>query len=93
MMMMLPQRIPQKEIVWITGIIEILSRYRHLTAPTEAHRYPAYFFFITILPQIFRGCSSCELSKADYTGEVRYLWFRVPFQLLLIGWIFFVIRP
>lgn len=98
MMMMLPQRMPaKKEIIWITGIIEILFAIGILISPTaQLTGILLIVFFVTILPSnISAAVRHVNYEKADYTGKgPEYLWFRVPFQLLLIGWIyFFVIRP
>ena len=97
MVMMLPERMPaKKELVLITGIIEILAAIGILIpAIAKLTGILLIIFFVLILPSnISAAIRNVNYEKADYTGKgTEYLWFRIPFQLLLIGWVyFFVIR-
>ena len=97
MMMMMPQRLPaKKEFVVATGIIEILAAIGiHVPAISRLTGILLIIFFILILPSnISAAMRHVNYEKADYSGQgVQYLWFRVPFQVLLIGWTYlFVIR-
>jgi uncharacterized membrane protein len=98
MTMMLPKRMPAKKVViWITGIFEILAAAGILISSAAwLTGVLLIIFFVLILPSnIAAAIRHVNYEKADYSGKgVEYLWFRVPFQLLLIGWVyFFVIRP
>lgn len=97
MMMMMPQRLPaKKELVFATGMIEILAAIGILVpATSRLTGILLIIFFVLILPSnISAARRRVNYEKADYSGRgVEYLWFRVPFQVLLIGWTyFFVIR-
>ncbi len=98
MVMMLPPNMPAKKaIIWITGIIEILAAIGILISSTaKLTGISLIIFFILILPSnIYAATKRVNYEKSDYTGKgPGYLWFRVPFQLLLIGWVYyFVIKP
>jgi len=97
MMKMLPEGMPaKKEMIWITGIIEMLAAIGIIVSSTaRTTGMLLIIFFVLILPSnIYAAVRHLDYEKADYTGSgVKYLWFRVPFQLLLIGWVyFFIIR-
>ncbi len=97
MTMMMPERMPgKKEIVLITGIIEILAAIGIMVPSTsKLTGILLVIFFVLILPSnISAAMRHVNYEKADYSGKgIEYLWFRVPFQLLLIGWVyFFIIR-
>lgn len=93
MTMMLPDFIPFKlAIVYITGIMEVIfgilllgSKYRRMTGIT------IIIFFILILPaNIYEAVNYVNLETATYNGVGPiYLWFRIPLQLFLIGWVYF----
>ena len=97
MTMMMPEWIPaKKEMVLITGIVEILAAIGILVpSASRMTGILLIIFFVLILPtNISAAVRHVNYEKADYSGKgTEYLWFRVPFQLLLIGWIyFFIIR-
>lgn len=93
MEMMMPGYIPfKKELVFITGIIELLAgigllfpQYRYLTGVL------LIVFFIMILPaNIHAAVNHIDFQKATTDGSgVSYLWFRLPMQVLLIAWVWF----
>ena len=93
MSMMLPDFVPfKKEVVYATGVLEILLGIGLL--------FPAYrsfvgviiiIFFILILPSnIHAALKNLNHEKGTYDGPgPRYLWFRVPLQLFFIGWVWY----
>lgn len=92
MAMMIPDFIPfKKEWVYITALIEIaaalglqIPQFRVLTA------WLLLLFFILILPaNIKAAMDHLNYQKADFSGAgLQYLWFRIPFQLFLIAWVY-----
>ncbi len=93
MTMMLPDFIPfKKEIVYATGLIEILAAigllipsYRHLTSVL------LIIFFILILPaNIYAALKKIDYQKGTYEGnDINYLWFRIPLQIVFILWVWY----
>lgn len=90
MEMMLPDFIPYKKVlVYLTGIIEIaaavglfIPAWRYCTG------WLLILFFILILPaNIYAAIQHIDYQKGTYDGNgLSYLWFRIPLQLLFIGW-------
>ena len=93
MTMMMPGFIPfKKEIVYTTGVIEILASigllipaYRHLASVL------LIIFFILILPaNINAAIKKIDYQKGTYQcNGINYLWFRVPLQVLFILWVWY----
>ncbi|MBE9462913.1 hypothetical protein ACFP1I_15070 [Dyadobacter subterraneus] len=90
---MIPSFIPyKKELVFITGILEVLAGFALLFPQT---RYFAglflLLFFICILPaNIYAAAHHLDYQKGTYDGNgLKYLWFRVPMQIFLIAWVWF----
>lgn len=93
MALMMPEFIPfKKEIVYITGIIEICAaiglvffRLQRVTA------WLLIIFFLLILPaNINAALKNMDYQAGSNTGHgVAYLWFRVPLQVLFIAWTWF----
>ena len=93
MMMMLPPFIPfKKQIIFSTGIIEILAAigllimsFRHITSVL------LIIFFAMILPaNIYAAFKKIDYQKGNYEGSsINYLWFRVPLQVLFIAWVWY----
>lgn len=90
MAQMLPEWVPFREfLVYLTGFIEIAAaiglqvlRFRKLTG------WLLILFFILAMPANIYAAShhiNYETGLTDGPG-LEYLWFRVPFQLLLIIW-------
>lgn len=90
MEMMIPEFIPFKKTVVIgTGFLEIAAGIGLLFNQTR--QYAAVFlivFFVLILPaNIYATIHHIDLQKGNFNGPgPAYLWFRIPMQLLLIGW-------
>ena len=90
MTLMVPGFIPfQMEIVYLTGIIEILFAiglfipdYRIFTA------WALIIFLVLVLPaNIYASIKRVDYEKGTYDGNgVSYLWFRIPLQILFIAW-------
>lgn len=90
MSLMIPGFIPFKEeIVYLTGIVEIIfavglffPNYRTLTS------WLLIVFLILVLPaNIYASIKHLDYQKATFDGNgLTYLWFRVPLQLIFIGW-------
>jgi len=97
MAMMLPPFVPAKGfLIFITGLLEIAAAVC-LFIPSASY-YAGWFLilmFIVFLPaNIYASSRHINYETASYDGKgLSYLWFRLPFQLLLIGWVWwFVIR-
>ena len=93
MVMMMPGFIPyKKEIVYLTGIIEIcaaigllIPNFRVLTA------WLLIIFFVLLIPaNINAATRHIDYQKGSFDGKgVVYLWFRIPLQILFILWTYF----
>lgn len=98
MVMMLPEAIPFRlGIVYFTGVIEIAAGIG-LLIPAMARRTGWWLiaFFVCITPaNIYAALHYVNLQKASFDGAgPEYLWFRLPLQLVFIGWVYFsAIRP
>ena len=90
MALMLPEFVPYKTaIIYLTGVIEIVAAIGLLLPSTR--RLTAWLlilYFILILPaNVYAAIHHVDYQKATYTGPgPEYLWFRIPLQLLFIGW-------
>jgi uncharacterized membrane protein len=91
MAMMMPNFIPLKKLlVYFTGILEVVLGIALLF---PACRYIAgimlLIMFVLMLPaNINAAMKQIDLEKANYNGSgPAYLWFRIPLQLLFIGWV------
>lgn len=93
MAMMVPGFIPFKtEAVYLTGLIEIAAAiglfvpgFRVMTA------WLLIAFFILMLPaNIYAALNHIDYQKGTFDGNgLRYLWFRIPLQILFIVWTYF----
>jgi len=93
MVLMMPPVIPFKtQLVFITGIIEIILALCLLfpTVRTDAG-HALIIFFILILPaNIYAAIKHINIEKGTYDGPgPSYLWFRMPLQLFFIAWIYY----
>lgn len=98
MSQMLPEWVPLR-LLWVyaTGGLEIaaaaallIPRYRHVTG------IGLMIFFVIILPaNIYAAMTGLDYQTGTYTGPgMDYLWFRIPFQLVLLFWTYyFAVRP
>jgi uncharacterized membrane protein len=90
---MLPSFIPfRKGIILITGIVELLAAIGLLVVSKRTlTAWLLIVFFILVLPANI----SAALRGINYEGESGggpgpgYLWFRIPLQLLFIGWVYY----
>jgi len=92
MAMMLPSFIPyKKQVVYITGVIEIAVAAGLLIPATRT--LTAWFlilFFIVLTPaNINAAMKHLNMEKATLDGPgPEYLRFRMPLQLLFIAWVY-----
>jgi uncharacterized membrane protein len=92
MAMMIPGFIPYKsQIVYLTGIMEILAALSLLF-----HRFSwlagvfLIVFFILLIPaNIYAAANHIDYQKANFEGQgLKYLWFRIPLQIIFIIWVY-----
>ncbi|MDD7885319.1 DoxX family protein [Flavivirga sp. 57AJ16] len=92
MTLMVPELIPfKKETVYFTAIVEILGAIGlHAPLLRPLTSWLLILFFILILPvNIKAAIDHLDYQKATYSGSgLRYLWFRVPLQVLFIVWVY-----
>ncbi|MDN5285660.1 MAG: hypothetical protein JWR38_1934 [Mucilaginibacter sp.] len=92
MTMMLPSFIPfKKQTVYITGVLEIASAAGLLIPPTRTvTAWLLILFFIVLTPaNINAAMKHLNMEKGTYDGSgPRYLWFRVPLQVLFTVWVY-----
>ena len=92
MTMMIPAFIPfKKELVYLTGVIEIAAAIGLLVPATRmVTAWLLIAFFIMLLPaNINAAIKHIDIEKGTFNGPgPGYLWFRVPLQILFIGWIY-----
>jgi uncharacterized membrane protein len=92
MTMMMPGFIPyKKEIVYFTGIVEIVAAI--LLLIPDFQLLTGWFlilFFVLLLPaNINAAIKHVDYQKGTYDGSgPAYLWFRVPLQILFIIWVY-----
>lgn len=93
MAMMLPLFVPAKSLIIIaTGLFEILLAIAiHITVVQVASGWLLVAMFIFFLPaNIYAASRHLDYEKGTYDGKgLLYLWFRIPFQLFLIGWTYY----
>lgn len=92
MTMMMPGFVPfKKQLVWFTGFVEIAAAAGLLVpAVQQTTAWLLIAFFVLILPaNINAALKHIDYQKGTYEGPgAAYLWFRVPLQLLFIGWVY-----
>lgn len=98
MVMMMPDFFPfKRQLVQFTGLIEIAAAAGLLLPATrQTTAWLLIVFFVLILPaNINAAIKRIDYQKATYEGPgAGYLWFRIPLQLLFIGWVYwFALRP
>lgn len=93
MTMMVPEFIPfKKELVYLTGIIEIAAAIGlHIPQLRPLTGWLLILFFVLVLPaNIKAAMEQVDYQKAAFGGPgLAYLWFRVPLQILFIVWTYF----
>lgn len=89
---MLPSFVPMKvEIVWVTGVLEIVFGIGLMSRDLyKVVGWVLMVFLIMILPaNIYAAMHSINYMTGELTGPgLNYLWFRIPLQLLFIGWVY-----
>ena len=90
---MIPLFVPKKvELIIITGILEIIFA---TGLSIESTRYytgiALIIFLIAILPaNIYAAKHKINYENLYKPGPgIKYLWFRIPFQFLLIAWVWY----
>ncbi len=93
MSMMLPPVIPfRKELVLLTGLLEVAAAVALLVERyTVRVAWGLIVFFVLVLPaNLYAAWQRVNYQEADFTGPgPAYLWFRVPLQVLFIGWVYY----
>lgn len=91
--MMVPAFIPFKtEIIYLTGAIEIAAAAGLLIPQlSKLTAWLLILFFIIMLPaNVNAAIRRIDYEKGTFEGNgPKYLWFRVPLQLLFILWTYF----
>jgi len=90
MIQMMPDFIPAKrELVYLTGICELLGALGLLwNATARLTAIMLIVFFVAILPANIIGSMKQVRLGGMENGEV-YLFFRIPLQMLFIGWTYY----
>ena len=90
MAMMLPPIVPLKnEIIYLTGLLEILLGVGLLIPRLTVYSgWLLIAFFIVLLPaNIYSSIKQVDFEKATLNGNgISYLWFRIPLQIFFIIW-------
>ena len=90
---MLPAFVPNRSaIVFGSGILEIgFAIGLLLTATRMVTGWVLILFFLAILPaNIYATTQHLNYETGEANGPgLAYLWFRIPFQLLLLGWTYY----
>jgi len=93
MLLMLPDFIPlKKEMIYVTGLLEVMGAFGlFIPALSRLTGMLLIVFFLLILPtNIYASIKHLNYETATFDGKgPGYLWFRIPFQLLLIGWTYY----
>jgi uncharacterized membrane protein len=96
MRMMIPGFIPFKSgMVYGTGVIEIALGIGLLFPATcVLAGWILIIFFLLILPaNIYAAIKNVDYQKGTFDGPgLKYLWFRVPLQILFILWTYLSIK-
>lgn len=93
MAQMIPDFFPlEKELVYLTGILEMLLAIGLLIPRTKIITgWTLIVFFFAILPANVKAAMeniNYQTGELDGNG-IEYLWFRIPLQILFIAWVFF----
>ena len=90
MTMLIPDFIPfKKEMVYLTGIIEIVAALGLLIPGLRVLiAWLLILFFLLLLPSnIKASINHIDIEKGTLNGNgLNYLWFRIPLQLFFIVW-------
>jgi uncharacterized membrane protein len=90
MVQMMPEFLPLKtELVYFTGILEIIGAIGLIKQRTATLASIALIlFFLAVLPANVVG-SMKRVQLGGMENGPAYLYFRIPFQLLLIWWTYY----
>lgn len=92
MEMMVPDMVPfKKGMVYLTGVMEIAAAVCLLIPSVQiATAWALIAFFIALMPgNIKAAIQHIDYQKGTLDGPgLRYLWFRVPLQVLFIAWVY-----
>ena len=92
MVLMMPDFLPAKlELVYVTGLMEIVLGLGLLFQKTrKTSSVILILFLIAVVPaNVVAAIKHVNIQAADFTGPgLSYLWFRIPLQLLFIGWVY-----
>ena len=95
MSMMMPPFIPSRKlVVYITGFIEIAAAVAlMIPSATKSTGWFLIAFFVVLLPaNIYAASKRVNYEKGTYDGPGPvYLWFRIPMQIFLIGWVYYFV--
>ena len=92
MVLMMPDFLPAKlELVYVTGLLEIILGLGLLFEKTrKLSSLLLILFLVAVLPA--NGVAALKhvnIQEANFTGPgLSYLGFRIPLQLLFIGWVY-----
>lgn len=90
MVQMMPDFLPYKtEIVYLTGVLEILGAVGLVIERTaKLTSIALILFFLAVLPANIIG-SMKQVQLGGMENGPAYLYFRIPFQILLIWWAYY----
>ncbi len=90
MIEMMPEIVPfKKETVYFTGILEILASIGLVTQKfAKLSSIMLILFFLAILPANIIG-SIEEVELGGMVKGVKYLYFRIPLQILFVIWTYY----
>ena len=92
MVLMMPDFLPAKlTLVYVTGVLEIVLGFGLLFEKTrKISSLLLILFLMAVLPaNIVAAAKHVNIQQADYSGPgLGYLWFRIPLQVLFIGWVY-----
>lgn len=92
---MIPDCIPfSRTIIYITGVAEIIAAIcLFVPGLREITGIFLFAFFILILPtNIYAAIKHLNYETGEYNGYgIIYLWFRIPFQMILLWWTYYFV--
>jgi len=95
MTMMLPDFIPfRSELIFLTGFVEIAAAIGFFIPGLRGFTgILLIVFFVLVLPSnIYATIKQLNYETGTFDGKgISYLWFRIPFQALLILWTYFFV--
>lgn len=85
---MLPPSVPSRtEIIYATGVLELMAAVSLLVPATNRlTSWCLIAFFLAVLPaNVYASLNSVGVGEHG----PYYLWFRIPLQILFIGWVWY----